>query len=326
MMTFDIEHFIRPVRKEMELFRKEFAASLRSDIALINEIADYILDQKSKHIRPILVLLSAKLCGQPNQATIISASLVELLHTATLIHDDIIDDSFTRRGVPSVNAVWKNKVSVLMGDYLFSRSLTNMLRLRNYKALDLLSKISESLSSGEIFQLAKSSDNGMDEENYFRMIWLKTASLFAGSCKVGAFSVSGKSEEAEALWEYGKNLGMAFQIKDDLFDYIAKEEDIGKPIGRDLKANLITLPLLHVLEKMDASESRSIREGIRNGLEPDEVQKINELIATGGGVRYTEEKLKEISEKAVQSLAVFPDSEVKQCLLDFIVFNQQRIS
>ena len=325
-MTISIDYLSRPVQNELALFREEFAAAFRSDVDMINEIADYILNQKSKRIRPILVLLSAKLCGDPNDATIVSASLVELLHTATLIHDDIIDEASTRRGVPSVNAVWQNKISVLMGDYLFSRSLTNMLKLRNYEALELLSNTSEALSSGEILQLAKSANNGMDEESYFRMIWLKTASLFASSCKVGGLTVECAPDKAEALWQFGKYLGMAFQIKDDLFDYTAKESSIGKPINRDLKSNLITLPLLHVLSNMNKSESHDIRQAISNGLGADDIRKIHDLIQSGGGVRYTENKLVEISEKAREALDIFPDSEIKQSLLGFIAFNRQRIN
>jgi len=326
MMTISIEDLSRPVSDELALFHREFAGSFQSDIGMINDIANYILEQKSKRIRPLLVLLSAKLCGTPTDATIVSASLVELLHTATLIHDDIIDESITRRGVPSVNAVWQNKVSVLMGDFLFSRSLTNMLRLRNFEGLELLSKISEALSSGEILQLAKSYNNGMDEESYFRMIWLKTASLFAGSCKIGALSVDSNTEQAEALWKFGKYLGMAFQIKDDLFDYTAREDKIGKPIGRDLKSNLVTLPLLYVLNTMTKAESRKIREAIRNGLMANEVKKINDLVFSDGGVRYTENKLNEISDKAEYALGIFPDTEVKKSLIGFIAFNRQRTS
>jgi octaprenyl-diphosphate synthase len=306
-MANPIGQLAKLVQKELKLFYKEFESALQSDVGLINEISQYILDQNSKRIRPLLVLLSAKLCGDPNDATIVSAGLVEILHTATLIHDDIIDEAKIRRGVPSVNAVWKNKVSVLMGDFLFSRSLSNMLRLRNFEALELLSKTSESLSSGEILQLEKSYNNGMDEDNYFRMIWLKTASLFASSCKVGALSVEASPEQADALYIFGKYLGMAF-----------------KPIGRDLKSNLITLPLLHVLSKMDSDRSREIREWIRAGLLPDDVKKINELIVENDGVAYTQKKLTEISKKARTALDLFLASDVKQSLLGFIEFNRER--
>ena len=323
-MANPIDQLAKPVQKELKLFYKEFESALQSDIGLINEISRYILDQNSKRIRPLLVLLSAKLCGDPNDATIVSAGVVEILHTATLIHDDIIDEARIRRGVPSVNAVWKNKVSVLMGDFLFSRSLSNMLRLRNFEVLELLSKTSESLSSGEILQLEKSSNNGMDEDNYFRMIWLKTASLFASSCKVGALSVEASPEQADALYIFGKYLGMAFQIKDDLFDYTAKEDKIGKPIGRDLKSNLITLPLLHVLSKMDSDRSREIREWIRAGLLPDDIRKINELIVEKDGVAYTQQKLTEISDQAHTALDLFPASDIKQSLLGFVEFNRER--
>lgn len=325
-MYLSIQKLSAPVREELELFHQEFTSAFQSDVDMINEISHYILKQRSKRIRPLLVLLSAKLCGEPTRSTIISAGLVEMLHTATLIHDDIIDESQVRRGVPSVNAVWQNKISVLMGDFLFSRSLTNMLRIRNFEALDLLSKTSEALSSGEILQLAKSSNNGMDEESYFRMIWLKTASLFASSCKVGALTVEADPEQAEALYGYGKFLGMAFQIKDDLFDYTAEEHSIGKPIGRDLKSNLITLPLLHVLNKMPRDKSREVRELIKSGLPAEDIQKINELIVNDGGVRYTENKLEEISNKARAALDIFPDSNAKQSLLGFVKFNLSRTS
>ncbi|HCK98605.1 MAG TPA: polyprenyl synthetase [Candidatus Marinimicrobia bacterium] len=325
-MSTTIKKLGKPVQNEFELFTKEFTSALQSDISLIKEISQYILNQKSKRIRPLLVLLSAKLCGLPGENTIIAASLVEILHTATLIHDDIIDEALTRRGKPSVNAVWKNKVSVLIGDFLFSRSLTNMLRIRDFEALELLSRTSEALSSGEILQLEKSSNNGMDEENYFRMIWLKTASLFATSCKVGALTVGADQEKADVLYKFGKYLGLAFQVKDDLFDYTATEESIGKPIGRDLKSNLITLPLIHTLNKLSSAENRRIRNLIKIGLQPDDVKEINNLILESGGVEYTKQKLKEISEKACESLAGFHDSDIKQSLLGFIEFNQERIN
>jgi octaprenyl-diphosphate synthase len=325
-MPITIKKIAEPVQSEFKLFKKEFTSALQSDISLIKEISQYILKQKSKRIRPLLVLLSAKLCGLPGENTIIAASLVEILHTATLIHDDIIDEALTRRGKPSLNAIWKNKVSVLMGDFLFTRFLTNMLRIRDFEALELLSRTSEALSSGEILQLEKSSNNGMDEENYFRMIWLKTASLFATSCKVGALTVGADQEKADGLYEFGKYLGLAFKVKDDLLDYTVSEESIGKPIGRDLKSNLITLPLIYALNKVSSAENRRIRDLIKSGLQPNNVKKINAFIIESGGVEHTQRKLQEISKKARESLAGFHDSDIKQTLLGFIEFNLERIN
>jgi len=325
-MANSVELLAQPVDPELQLFRREFEIALSSEVALINEISRYILKQKSKRIRPILVLLSAKLCGESNPSSIIASCLVEILHTATLIHDDIIDEAAMRRGMPSVNAVWKNKVAVLMGDFLFSRALTNMLRIQNFELLDLLSRTSEALSAGEILQLEKSSTNGMEEESYFRMIWLKTASLFATSCKAGALTVGTDSSKAAALYEFGKYLGIAFQIKDDLFDYTGKEINLGKPIGRDLKSNLVTLPLLFLLNRLPPARSRKIRELISQGLEPGDVKEINDLILEFGGVDYARSKLNEYSEKAHRALDIFPDSAVKQALLGFIDFNQDRTS
>jgi octaprenyl-diphosphate synthase len=325
-MVNSVELLSKPVYTELQLFHREFESALSSEVALIGEISRYILKQKSKRIRPILVLLSAKLCGESNPSSIIASCLVEILHTATLIHDDIVDEASIRRGLPSVNAVWKNKVAVLMGDFLFSRALTNMLRIQNFELLNLLSRTSEALSAGEILQLEKSSNNGMEEESYFRMIWLKTASLFATSCKVGALTVGTDSSKAGALYEFGKYLGIAFQIKDDLFDYTGKEINLGKPIGRDLKSNLITLPLLFLLNNLLPSDSRKIREQISRGLQPAEVKEINSLMWEIGGVDYARSKLNEYSEKAGRALDIFSDSEVKQSLLGFIDFNRDRTS
>ncbi|RKY53405.1 MAG: polyprenyl synthetase family protein [Candidatus Neomarinimicrobiota bacterium] len=315
-----------PVLEEMELFQKEFEKGIQSDVSLINTITQYILSQNSKKIRPILLILCAKLCGEPNELSYISASLVEILHTATLVHDDIVDEAETRRGLPSVKAIWKNKVAVLLGDYLFSKSLNGMIKLRNFDALELLSKTSELLSSGEILQIEKSFSDGMDEDIYYKMIWAKTASLFATGCKLGAITVNASPEVCDSLYRYGKYLGMAFQIKDDLFDYDGCHSNIGKPIGRDIKENMITLPLIYTLNILPRSDSRKLRKNLKKGFPKKEVEKINALVKETGGVDYALSKLHELSELAVEQLSSFPDSEIKQSLIGFTVYNEKRVS
>jgi len=305
-------------------FATEFESALRSDINLIEQMTRYIINQHSKRLRPALLFLSAKLCGESNRICSISASIVEMLHTATLIHDDVVDDSVTRRGEPTVNVIWKNKVSVLLGDFMFSKSLTNMLSLRNFKALELLSETSELLSSGEIYQIEKSLTDGMDEASYYRMIWAKTACLFAASCKIGAISVNATNEKAARLFEYGKNLGMAFQIKDDLFDFSGEERRVGKPVGRDIKANLITLPLIYTLNQLSEPERIILKKNLRENPSADEIRNIGAIVKRNGGLKYTQAKMSEYSDSARAALDIFPDSNVKESLIGLIEFNKRR--
>ncbi len=313
-----------PIAKELDRFRIEFNRSLSSDVELINKIGDYIQSVGGKHIRPALVLLSARLCGTPTESSIIAASLVEILHTATLIHDDIVDDSETRRGQPSIKELWKNKIAVLTGDFLFSRALSNMLRLHDFTALELLSHTSELLSSGELLQLEKSLNDGMDEEVYYKMIWAKTASLFATSCKVGALTVSAPEVQAAALFEYGRCLGLAFQIKDDLFDCTGTAANTGKPVARDIKANLITLPLIHAFQKLPGNEAQRIHRLLRNSPSSRQIKTILTVISENGGISYAEKKCAELTDQAVAALDIFQDSEVKTALLGLARYNLLR--
>ncbi|MDD5765213.1 MAG: polyprenyl synthetase family protein, partial [Candidatus Marinimicrobia bacterium] len=309
-----------PIEAEMRQFAIEFESALRSDINLIEQMTRYIISQRSKRLRPALLFLSARLCGEPNRISNISASIVEILHTATLIHDDVVDDSITRRGEPTVNAIWKNKVSVLLGDFMFSKSLRSMLSLHNFEALELLSETSELLSSGEIFQIEKSLTDGMDEVSYYRMIWAKTACLFATSCKIGAISVNATNEQVVRLFEYGKNLGMAFQIKDDLFDFSGEERRVGKPVSRDIKANLITLPLIYTLNQLSEPERILLKKNLRENPSPDEIRNIGAIVKRNGGLKYTQAKMREYSDSARTALDIFPDSDVKESLVGLIDF------
>jgi len=325
MTTISLTEIFAPISRELDLFKEEFGRALTSDVDLINQIGTYIQSFGGKHIRPALVFLSARICGEANEHSVVAASLVEILHTATLIHDDIVDDSEIRRGQPSVKAIWKNKIAVLSGDFLFSRALTNMLRLRDFAALELLSRTSELLSSGELLQLEKSLNDGMDEEVYYKMIWAKTASLFATSCQVGALTVSATENKTRALHEFGRCLGLAFQIKDDLFDCTGTAAHTGKPVARDIKANLITLPLIHALQQLAPGASRRIRQQLKNAPSRRQVATIMEIITNNGGIEYAENKCAELTRQAIATLEIFPDSTIKTALAALANYNYTRI-
>lgn len=312
------------VSEEMNRFEEAFSQSMKSDVFLINKVANYITRQRSKKIRPMLVLLSARLCGEPTQNSYQAAVLMELLHTATLVHDDVVDGAEMRRGIASINAVWKNKISVLMGDYLFSKALINMIKLNDFKALQLMSETAERLSSGEILQIEKARGDTMDEEVYYEMIKDKTASLISAACELGAITVNENEEQAEALARYGENLGMAFQIKDDLFEFVGKRSIIGKPVGRDVKENMVTLPLIHTVENLPEKEAKKILRTMKKGAKNKQVKEIVKKVSNNGGITYAKDRLRDFSEAAIHSLDIFPDSPYKQSLIDFTTFNMIR--
>jgi len=313
-----------PIEAEFKLFKKAYKNSMRTNIFLINRISGYIASRYGKMLRPKLVLLSAKLFGPINEQTIASAVLIELLHIATLIHDDVVDRAEQRRGIPSIRSIWKNKTAVLMGDFLFSRALINLIGIRNFDALDVISSAAERMSKGELLQLEKNRAHGMDEDTYFRMISDKTASLFSAACEMGALSTIDSIEKRNALSLYGEHLGIAFQLKDDLFDFIGKKANTGKPVGRDVKENLITLPVIHSLSNGSKRSGRNIVKTLRNKNGKSDFQKAVIFVKEGGGLEYTEQKLKLHSQKAVDSLSDLEDSEIKEALIKFVRFNIDR--
>ena len=230
-----LKYITEPIFDDIKLFEKEFRNALRSEVRMINMIGKYILRHKGKHIRPILTILSSRLCGQPTLNSYRAAAMIELLHVAPLIHDDVVDDANQRRGFPSINRMWKNKVAVLMGDFIFSKTLINMIGLKDFSALELIASTAEKLAAGEILQIEKSLTKSMNEQSYYDMIYQKTASLISTSCELGAITSSGKDKDREAMVTYGTKLGMAFQVKDDLFDILGNEKDTGKDMGADVK-------------------------------------------------------------------------------------------
>lgn len=313
------------VAEEMNEFQDAFSEAMESPVFLINKVANYIIRQRSKQIRPMLVLLSARTCGvEPEFNTYHAAVLVEMIHTATLIHDDVVDGAELRRGLPSINAVWKNKISVLMGDYLFSKALIGMIKLRNFHALELLSKTAERLSSGEILQIEKARSDGMDEEIYYDMIRDKTASLISAACALGGITVTENAEHHQALASFGENLGMAYQIKDDLFEFVGRSSIIGKPVGKDVKANMLTLPLLHTMENLPKREAKKMLRTMKRGAKSRQVREIINQVANNGGLQYARERLRHFSQQAIDALTPFPDSAYKQALIDFTTFNEIR--
>ena len=313
-----------PVTEELKAFREAFNSALKTDVHLVNLIAKYMVAHRGKRLRPLLAILSGRLCGVPGQNTLAAAVLVELLHTATLVHDDVVDDAETRRGQPSVKSIWKNKISVLMGDFLLSKALINMVSLRNFEALELLSNTAVRLSKGEILQMEKARSNGMDEEIYFRMVKDKTASLISTACELGALTTSGSEEHRAALRDYGENLGIAFQIRDDLFDFTGRARSIGKPTGGDVKQNLITLPLIHALDSAQSRSARKMVKALRRGRKKAEAMQVVAFVEENGGIDYSWRKIHERSERAAEALVAFEDSPIKRSLLDFLQYNIKR--
>ena len=285
-----------------------------------------MIRNRGKKIRPILTILSARLCGEPTLNSYRAAAMVELLHMATLIHDDVVDDATIRRGKPSINQVWKNKISVLMGDFILSKALINMIGIKDFDALEQISNTAEKLSAGEILQIEKNITKSMTEDVYFDMISQKTASLIATSCELGAITTSKTDQDRKATFNFGQNLGMAFQIKDDLFDLLGKESDTGKNSGGDVKRNLMTLPLIYSYSHMTKSENRQLKKLMGTKKKTRRIlTDIRGMIDDSGGFEYARKKLDDFSNNALDAISFYPDSHIKQSLSDLVAFNALRV-
>ncbi len=312
----------RPIKIELEQFNALFKNSLKSKVGLVDLVAKYILRQKGKKIRPLLVLLSSKVAGGVTDRSFRGATLVELLHTATLVHDDVVDSAEKRRGLPSINAVWKNKVAVLMGDYLLSRGLLISVEGGDYDFLKIVTQTVKRMSEGELLQISKTRKLDIDEKTYFRIISDKTASLLSTCCEIGAASTTEDKEEIQAMKDFGENLGIAFQIRDDILDFVGSSGIIGKPLGGDIKEKKITLPLIHSLNKANKADTNSILKLIKNGNEKANVQEVIEFVKKTRGIEYAYEIASSYSAKAKKCLKIFPDSESKlalEALVDFVI-------
>jgi len=284
----------------------------------------YVIAQKGKKMRPMLLILAARLNGECNERTYSAATLVEVLHTATLVHDDVVDEAETRRGLPSINSIWRNKVSVLIGDYLFSKALIKMVNLGDTKMIQLLAETADRLVTGEIDQIDRARSDTMTEAAYYEMIADKTASLLASGCQLGAMTTTADEDAWQAMHEYGLNFGIAFQIKDDLFDFEGRAATVGKPIGLDVKHNMLTLPVIHAMEQAGAAEARAFRKLMRRGSSRKIQREVMEFITTHGGLDYTRQRLLDYSEKARQALVYFPEGPIRYSMDQFIDFNIQR--
>ncbi|MEE9571474.1 MAG: polyprenyl synthetase family protein [Candidatus Neomarinimicrobiota bacterium] len=315
----------KPIKDDLKNFQNEFESALHSDVKLINTVSKYIIQRRGKRFRPILTILSAHICGKPTENTYRAASVMELLHIATLIHDDIVDDAEYRRKWPSLNRVWKNKISLLMGDYVLSKSLIYMVKMKNFKVLDSIGRTAEDLSSGELLQIEKSISKHMDENVYFKMIEKKTASLIATACELGAMTASEDEEDHQALKIFGKNLGIAFQIKDDLFDLLGKQSETGKNLAQDVIGNMITLPIVYSMNTSDKQTVKQISRLMRKVKKNKKItNELKQIIESTGGFDYAKKKISDFSEKALDAISRYPDTIYKQKLIDLVNYNGSR--
>jgi octaprenyl-diphosphate synthase len=311
------------IAKELELFEEHFKEAVKSRVSLLDRIMQYIVKRKGKQMRPMFVLLSAKLHGEINDASYRAASLVELLHTATLVHDDVVDDATERRGMFSINALWKNKIAVLVGDYLLSKGLLLSLENKDFTILTILSNAVKKMSEGELLQIEKTRNLNFDESVYYEIINGKTASLLASSCAAGASSVTENDETIQKMREFGENVGMAFQIKDDLFDY--GEAKIGKPTGNDIKEKKLTLPLIHILQKVSPSLKKEIIYIVKNNNnDKAKVKFVIDHVVSYGGIDYAEQKMNEYRDKALLILNSFPTSPTREALEELVRYTTDR--
>jgi len=317
----DLSEISYPIKSELETFHQLYKQSIKSKVGLVDLIAKYIIRQKGKKIRPLLVLLAAKVAGGINDRSYRGAVLVELLHTATLVHDDVVDNADKRRGFWSINAIFKNKAAVLMGDYLLARGLLIAVDGKDYDFLGVITNTVKRMSEGELLQIRKTRKLDIDEETYFKIISDKTASLLETCCQIGALSSTENNEYQLAMKNFGESIGMAFQIRDDILDYEGTASLIGKPVGGDIKEKKITLPLIYSLSQVSKSEADSIKKLIKNGGRKEDVQKIIEFVRKNNGIDYALKVAQNYSNNALEMLKIFPDSPSKialQALVEFI--------
>jgi octaprenyl-diphosphate synthase len=314
----------KPVETEMAEFERYFGRTMRSDIPLLNIILNYILRRKGKQMRPLLVFLTAKLNGKIVESTYIAATCIELLHTASLVHDDVVDDAHERRGSLSINALWNSKIAVLLGDYLLSSGMHICVEKSRYDMLEIISEAVKSMSEGELLQLQKARKLNIKEEDYYKIIISKTAALLSACTACGARSVSEDLETIQLMKDFGENIGIAFQIRDDILDYEGTGLT-GKTVGNDIKEKKITLPLIYALEQSANSKKRHIINIVRNKKKTK--AEINEVIAfvmDYGGIEYSELKMNQFRDKALAILDSYPDSEVKESLREFVNYTTSR--
>lgn len=311
-----------PINAEMKLFEQKFYESMHSNVPLLDKVTRFIVTTKGKQMRPMFVFLCAKLVGDVNEKTFRGASMIELIHTATLVHDDVVDESFKRRNFFSINALWKNKIAVLVGDYLLSKAVLLSTDYKDYDLLAVISRTIREMAEGELLQLEKARKLDITEDIYYEIIRQKTATLIAACCEIGVLSTSDDDILAKRMMEFGTYTGMAFQIKDDLFDYLTSNI-IGKPVGIDIKEKKMTLPLIHALNTASKKDRNYYFNTIkRYNTDKDRVKELIEFVKVSGGLDYAVGRMKEYQQKAKIILDTFPESEAKhslQLMLDYVI-------
>lgn len=320
-----VEQIKLPIQNEMEFFEVKFKASMVSHVSLLNRITHYIVRRKGKQMRPMFVFLVAKMVsdGDFKEKTYRGASIIELIHTGSLVHDDVVDDSNRRRGFFSLNALWKNKIAVLVGDYLFSKSLLLALDNDDFDLLKLISIALKEMTEGELLQIEKARNLDITEDIYFEIIRQKTATLIAACCGIGAASVGSSQEEVEKMRKFGQLIGIAFQIKDDLFDY--GDDKIGKPTGIDIKEQKLTLPLIYTLNNCTPKEKKWLINSVKkHNLNKKRVKEVIDFVKQKGGIEYTIQKMKEYQLKALDILNSYPESPYKNSLITMVNYVIER--
>ena len=318
-----LDEIKKPIAAELDTFEGKFKASMQSSVPLLDRITHYIVKRKGKQIRPMFVFFSASLCGGITEATHRGAALVELLHTATLVHDDVVDNSYERRGFFSINALWKNKIAVLVGDFLLSKGLLLSINNDDFGLLKIVSEAVKQMSEGELLQIEKARRLDIDEKIYYEVIRQKTASLIASCCACGASSAGADAETVEKMRLFGEKVGIAFQIKDDLFDF--GTDAIGKPLGIDIKEKKITLPLIYALNKTSGSEKRRIINLVKNhNEEADKVSEIIDFVRSSGGMDYATQQMEAYQEEAFHILNDLPAHSSRDALEQLVRFTTER--
>ena len=312
-----------PIQLELDAFESYFKDSMKSDVALLDKVTQYIVKRKGKQMRPMFVFLTAKMLGEINQVTYDATTLVELLHTATLVHDDVVDDANERRGFFSVNALWKNKIAVLVGDYMLSRILLLSIEKENLELLEVVARAVREMSEGELLQIEKARDLNIDEEIYFEVIRKKTASLISTCCEAGAISVHA-NEHKEKMRKFGELIGLAFQIKDDIFDY-GSGEHIGKPTGIDIREQKMTLPLIYVMNHSSPEIRKELLYIMKNEYDVSaKIKRVIQLVIEYGGIQYATQKMQSIAQEALEILGDFPDNDAKNALIGLVHYTMNR--
>jgi len=323
-MPIKLKDIKAPVEKEMLLFEKHFRNSMKSSVPLLDKITHYIVKRKGKQMRPLFVFLTAKMFGKISDASYTAASLIELLHTATLVHDDVVDEAYKRRGFFSLNALWKNKIAVLVGDFLLAKGLLLSVENNEFELLRLVANSVKLMSEGELLQIEKARKLDIEEAVYFDIITKKTATLIASCCATGAASAGQPADVVEKARLFGEAVGIAFQIKDDLFDY-GFGDDIGKPTGIDIKEKKMTLPLIHALSNSSKKEKSRIINIIKNrSEEPKMVKEVIDFVVQSKGLEYTNKKMYEYRDRALEILRSFEKNEARQSLEDLVIFTTER--